>query len=158
MASPALKQELHLAGTHLRKALAAINRAIALGLEGYAGLVAAGSADRREELTGAAGSGLAGVAAGLAALGLILEATLSIELLLAGGEYELLSAFLAHKGLVFVHFGSSLLKFFPVGHILRSAFAVVARGHFCQLAPDALDGIIHGLAIPPGGGCHFLIG
>ena len=49
-----------------------------------------------EELTGAAGGVLAGVTAGLAALGLILEAALSIELLLTGGENELLAAFFAN--------------------------------------------------------------
>ena len=34
--------------------------------------------------------------AGLAALGLVLEAALCVELLLAGGEYEFLAAFLAY--------------------------------------------------------------
>ena len=66
--------------THLGKALAAIHRTIALRLEGNTGLPTAGSADSGEVLAGAAGGVLASVAAGLAALGLILEAALSVEL------------------------------------------------------------------------------
>ncbi len=52
---------------------------------------------------GAAGGVLASVAASLAALGLVLEAALRIELLLTGGEHELLAALLANQSLVFVH-------------------------------------------------------
>ena len=69
----------------------------------HTGLAAAGSAGSGEELPGAAGGVLASVAAGLAALGLVLEAALSIELLLTGGEHELLTALLANQSLVFVH-------------------------------------------------------
>ena len=80
---------------HLGEAIAAVNRTIALGLKRNAGLTTAGSAGGSEELTGATGGVLASVAAGLAALGLILEATLSVELLLTGGENELVTALLA---------------------------------------------------------------
>jgi len=81
---------------HLGEALAAIDRPVALGLEGNPGLAAAGGANRGKILPGSAGGVLAGVAAGLAALGLVLEAALSVELLLASGEYELLAALFAH--------------------------------------------------------------
>ena len=81
---------------HLGKAIAAIHRAIRLGLKRHLGLAAAGSADSGKILTGTAGSVLAGVTAGLAALRLILEATLSIEFLLTGGENELLTTLFAN--------------------------------------------------------------
>ena len=67
-----------------------------LGLKGHLGLSAAGGAGSGEILAGTAGSGLAGVTAGLAALGLVLEAALGVELLLAGGEHELVTALLAN--------------------------------------------------------------
>ena len=81
---------------HLGKAVAAIHRTIGLGLEGNLGLAAAGSADSGEILTGTAGSVLARITAGLAALGLVLEAALSIELLLTGGENEFLTTLFAN--------------------------------------------------------------
>jgi len=81
---------------HLGEALAAVHRAVRLGLEGNLGLAAAGSAHSGEILAGAASGVLAGVTAGLAALGLVLEAALCIELLLTGGEHELLAALFAH--------------------------------------------------------------
>ena len=82
--------------THLGEALAAIDRTVGLGLKGPLGPAAAGSAGSGEILAGATGSGLAGVTAGLAALGLVLEAALSIELLLTSGEHELLATLFAH--------------------------------------------------------------
>ena len=82
--------------THLGEAVAAVDRTVRLGLEGNLRLAAAGSTHGSEILTGAAGSVLAGITAGLAALGLVLEAALSIELLLAGSEHELFAAFFAH--------------------------------------------------------------
>jgi len=81
---------------HLGEAVAAIHGAVGLGLERHTGLAAAGGAGGGEILPGTAGRVLAGVTAGLAALGLILEAALSIELLLTGGEHELLAALLAN--------------------------------------------------------------
>ena len=82
--------------SHLGKALAAVNRAIGLGLEGNPGLAAAGSAGSGEELTGTTGGVLARVAACLAALGLVLEAALCVELLLTGGKNKFLAALFAY--------------------------------------------------------------
>ena len=81
---------------HLSEALAAVNGAIGLGLEGNLGIAAASSTGSGEVLTRTAGSSLAGVTAALAALGLVLEAALSVELLLAGGENEFVAALFAH--------------------------------------------------------------
>ena len=81
---------------HLSEALAAIHGTVRLRLEGNLSFAAAGSANSGEELTGATGSVLASVAAGLAALGLVLEAALSVELLLTGGEHELVAALFAN--------------------------------------------------------------
>ena len=89
--------------THLGEAVAAIDRTVRLGLEGHLGLAAAGSADSGEVLTGATGRVLAGVTAGLAALGLVLEAALGIELLLTGGKGKLVDALFADQDLVSVH-------------------------------------------------------
>jgi hypothetical protein len=81
---------------HLGEALGAVNRTIGLGLEGNLGLFAASGADSGEILSGAAGSLLSGIAAGLAALGLVLEAALCVEFLLTGGENEFFAALFAH--------------------------------------------------------------
>jgi hypothetical protein len=89
--------------THLSEAVAAINRTIGLRLKRNLSLAAASSASCSEELTGAAGSVLAGVTAGLAALGLVLETTLSVEFLLTGGKSKLVAALFAYQDLVFVH-------------------------------------------------------
>jgi hypothetical protein len=89
---------------HTREALAAVYRTVGLGLERHTSLTTAHSAGSGEILAGTAGRILAGVAAGLAALRLVLEATLSVEFLLTGSEHEFVSAFLAHKSLVFKHF------------------------------------------------------
>ena len=88
---------------HLGEAIAAVNRTVRLGLEGNLSLTTAGSAGGGEELTGATGGVLAGIAAGLAALGLVLEAALSVELLLTGSEGELVAALFTGQNLVFVH-------------------------------------------------------
>jgi hypothetical protein len=82
--------------SHLSKALAAVDGTIGLGLKGNLGLAAAGSTGSSKELPGTAGRVLAGVTAGLAALGLILEAALSVELLLTGGKNELFAALFAN--------------------------------------------------------------
>ena len=83
-------------GTHLSEALAAENGTVGLGLEGNLCFAAAASAGSSEELTGGAGSVLAGITALLASLGLVLEAALSVESLLTGGEHELIAAIFAH--------------------------------------------------------------
>ena len=81
---------------HLSEALAAVDGTIRLGLKGNLSLATASSANSGEVLTGAAGGILSSVTAGLAALGLILEAALGIELLLASSEHEFLTALFAH--------------------------------------------------------------
>ena len=81
---------------HLSEALAAEHGTVGLGLEGNLCLAAATGAGSGEELTGATGSILASVTAGLAALGLVLETTLSVELLLTCGENEILTALFAY--------------------------------------------------------------
>ena len=81
---------------HLSEALAAEHGTVGLGLEGNLSLAAATGAGSGEELTGTAGSVLTGVTAGLAALGLVLEAALCVELLLTGGEHELVAALFAN--------------------------------------------------------------
>jgi hypothetical protein len=80
----------------LREALAAVDGTVRLGLERNLRLGAAPRANGGEVLPGTASRVLAGITAGLAALRLILETTLSIKLLLSGGKHELLSAFLTH--------------------------------------------------------------
>ena len=94
---PALSVYLQLAlCTHLSEALAAENGTVGLGLEGNLGLATATCAGSSEEFTGTTGSVLTSIAAGLAALGLILEAALCVELLLTCGEYELVAALFAN--------------------------------------------------------------
>ena len=82
--------------SHLGKALAAVNRAIRLGFEGNLCLAAACCAGRSEELAGTTGCVLACVAAGLAALGLVLESALCVEFLLTGGKNKLIAALFAY--------------------------------------------------------------
>ena len=78
--------------SHLCKALAAVHRTVSLGLKGNTSFLAAGCAGSIEELSGATNGVLASVTASLAALGLVLEASLSVEFLLAGSENELITA------------------------------------------------------------------
>ena len=82
--------------THLSEAIAAVYGTIGLGLEGNLGLTAAAGTGSSEELTGTTGAVLASVTAGLAALGLVLEATLCVEFLFTGGENEFLAALFAN--------------------------------------------------------------
>ena len=81
---------------HLGKALAAVYGAVSLGLKGNLSFLAASCAGCGEELSGAVALLLTSIAASLAALGLVLEAALCVELLLSCCEYELCSAFLAN--------------------------------------------------------------
>jgi hypothetical protein len=101
--SPFLYTELLLLLPDLSEALAAVNGTIRLGIEGDLRLTAAASASGSEILPRTTGSGLTSVSAGLAALGLVLETALCIELLLTGSEHEFLAALFAYKRLVFVH-------------------------------------------------------
>ena len=82
--------------THLSEALAAENGTVGLGLEGNLCLATATGTSSGEELTGATGAVLASVTACLAALGLVLEAALSVEFLLTGSENEFVAALFAN--------------------------------------------------------------
>ena len=81
---------------HLCKALAAVNGTIGLGLKRNLCLAAAGSADCSKELTRAACSVLSGITAGFAALGLVLEAALCVELLLTCSKNKLFTTLFAN--------------------------------------------------------------
>ena len=81
---------------HLSEALAAVYGTVGLMLKWNLCLTAATGASSSEELTGATSSVLASVTAGLAALGLILEATLCVEFLLAGGKHKFVAALFAN--------------------------------------------------------------
>ena len=83
-------------GLHSGEAIGAVDRPVGLGLKGNLRLTAAGGAGRGEVFSGTTGSVLAGVAASLAALGLVLEASLCIELLLTGSEHEFLATLFAY--------------------------------------------------------------
>ena len=88
---------------HLCKALAAVYGSVRLGLERNLCLTTTCCTNSGEILTGTASCILASITAGLAALGLILEAALCIELLLTSGEHEFLATLFAYQCLVFVH-------------------------------------------------------
>ena len=104
------------------KALAAVNRSVAGRLESKLRLATALATSSDEVLTLASLSILFLVAASLAALGLVLEALFSVESLLAGGEYELLSAVSAGKGDVLIYRGSNLFYTFNFYFILTHYF------------------------------------
>ena len=72
-----LNVKLLLVRLDLGEAIAAVDRTVRLGLKRHASLAAAGGAGSREVLTGTASGVLARVTAGLAALGLVLEAALT---------------------------------------------------------------------------------
>lgn len=88
---------------HCGKALAAVNRSVAGGLERNLGLAAASRAGRHKHFSCSFARVLAIVTAGFASLRLILESLLSIELLLAGSENKLLTAIFALQCDVLVH-------------------------------------------------------
>ena len=89
------------------KAGAAVDRTVSAGLERHLSGLAATIADHVKHLTlatvgTAVGSATRGAAGGAAA-GLILEALVSIELLLRSGEHEFVATIAAYQGLVFEH-------------------------------------------------------
>ena len=98
---------------HLSEALAAVDRTVFARLEGHLAGLAAACANGVEHLALTTGSVLAGIAACLAALGLVLETTACVELLLTGGENELFAAIFAYQSLVFVHSGYLLFVYLP---------------------------------------------
>ena len=104
------------------EALAAVNRSVAGRLESKLRLAAALAAGSDEILTLASLSILFLVAASLAALRLVLEALFSVESLLAGGEYELLSAISAGQGDVLIYGSSNLFYTFNFYFILTHCF------------------------------------
>lgn len=86
------------------KALAAVDGTVALGDEGNGRGRAAGGTGRFKHLTGSGSAvRLAGGTALFAAGGLVLEALLGIELLLASGKHKFSAAVAANQRLVFVH-------------------------------------------------------
>jgi len=97
---------MNLSAASVLEALTAVDGTVVVGLEGELAGGAALGADRIVHLAGrgvAAGSGLACVTAGLAALGLVGEALFGVEFLLAGSENKFLSAFLTGESFVSVH-------------------------------------------------------
>ena len=99
---------LEAALTLLLEAGTAVDRTIAAGLERNLSGLAAAIADHVKHLTLATGSAATilratGCAAGRATTGLILEALVSIELLLGSGENELGAALTASQSLVLEH-------------------------------------------------------
>lgn len=81
---------------HLSEAFAAVHGSVRSGLKGNLCFATASSAGSGEVLSGATGGILSSVTASLAALGLILEASFSIEFLLTGGEHELVATVFAN--------------------------------------------------------------
>ncbi len=87
------------------EALAAIDRTVVAGLKGDFAFLAAFGAHSVEHLAAAsftAGS-LAGGAAGLAALGFVLETLFSVECLFVGGEDKFSATVFADESFVVVH-------------------------------------------------------
>jgi hypothetical protein len=96
--------KLDLLFLHLRVALAAKNRAVFAGTERNIGVCATAVAGCGKHLAVGAGSILALIAAALASLGLVHEASFSIEFLFTSGEDEFRSTFFTGQSLVCVHF------------------------------------------------------
>ena len=90
------------------EAFAAVNRSVARGLERDLARLAAFRANGVEHLSGFAAGVLSLVTARFASLGLVLEALLSVELLLTRREHEVRTAFLALQSLVLEHVVSFL--------------------------------------------------
>ena len=80
---------------HASEAIAAVNGSVGLRFERNASFCAASSTSSVEEFTRATGSVLASVAASLATLRLVLEASFSVEFLFTGGENEFVATFFA---------------------------------------------------------------
>lgn len=89
---------------HFRKALAAVYRSVLSGFERNLCLFAASSANSGEHFSFRSRIVFACVTASFASLRLVYEAFFSVELLLAGSEYEFRATLFANKGFVLVHF------------------------------------------------------
>ena len=131
--------------------IAAIDRAIALWLERHFCFLTAFGARAAKKLARTASGYFPTVTAGLAALGLVLEAALGVEFLLTSGERELFITFLALDGSVLVH------ALNPHFFILRSASTDLAIIILRQLFPNPLHSVIDRLDWFPGQLCHLLI-
>ena len=89
-------------------------------------------------VAGSAGSGtagLAGLAAGLAAGGLVLEALLGVELLLAGGKHEFSAAVAANQRLVLIH---DRVSSDPMMLCIRLTWSLPPHSPAGALAPKAM--------------------
>ena len=102
-ASLTLFSRYSVVATACRKALAAINCFACGRIERNLTFLTTVSADSVEHLAGCFSCVFAGIPAGLASLGFILETLLCIELLLACCENKIVSAVLALENLVLVH-------------------------------------------------------
>ena len=88
------------------EAVTAVHGTISTRLERNLGLTSATVADHSEHLPGSAAVavlGLAGITAGFAPTGLVLEALFGVEFLFAGRENKLVATVTAGQCLVFVH-------------------------------------------------------
>ena len=89
--------------SHLSKALAAVDSLAVGGLEGHLAFLATVRTDGGEHFSGSLLRVLSCGTAILASLGLVLKALRCVELLLTGGEHEIVSAIFALQCLVLVH-------------------------------------------------------
>ena len=124
-ASSFLARKLSLAFSSCSVASAAVHSLTLSRIEGHLASCAAVCAYGVEHLSGSLGAVLSCIAASLASLGLVLEALLSIELLLTCGEHEIRAAIFALQRLVLVHvFYLTLIgkKFFCPRRIPTAAF------------------------------------
>lgn len=111
-----------LSRTSCLEALAAVNGSVAGRLECKLCLAAALRAGSDEILTLASLGVLLFVSASLAALGLVLKAFFSVELLLTRCEYKFLSAISACEGYVFINdLFSCFYFYFVFTHVLFSS-------------------------------------
>ena len=93
----------NLSGTSCGEAFAAVHGLSIRRIERNLAVLATLSANGGEHFSRASCTVLACITASLASLGLVVEALLSIELLLTGGEHEIIAAVLAIQCLVLVH-------------------------------------------------------
>jgi hypothetical protein len=109
------------------EALTAVNGSVAGGLEGQLCLAAALTAGSDKVLALASLRVFLLIAAGLAALGLILESLFSVELLLTRCEYKFLTAISAGKGYVFINdFCGRIYFYFVFTHCFFTSLYVVS--------------------------------
>jgi len=112
---------------HCCKAFAAVNRSVAVGLEGNLGGLSTVSAHSFKHLSGCFTCILASIAASLASLRLILETLFSVEFLFACSEDKIFATIFAFQCDVLVHTFSPRLKKrnenFTLGRTQTATFA-----------------------------------